>query len=129
MVSLVAAMGVGVGNSQPGQNGALLGLHRFGLRVRQMIVSQKMKDAMGGQVLKMMRQRLALFGGFARTDSARQGNVAELAGRAGRSWKGEHIGGGVLAPEPSVQRLLARIVGEQDRKLDAGGSAHGFQGG
>ena len=80
---------------------------------------------MGGEVLQVIGEALALVGGFARADAERQRHVADVAGDA-RGGEREHVGGGVLAPERGVECAQARVVCKQDG--EAGGLGLRFRG-
>ena len=66
------------------------------------------------EMLQMMRERLALFQGFACANSVRQGDVAEMTFGVRRSRERQHVGRLVLAPETGVEVVDRLIVGEQD---------------
>src|SRR5262249_35709147 len=116
---------VGVADAQRRQDGALLGLHDLGVRIGFMIVTQKVQDAMGGEMAKVIGEPLALLGGFAGADAVGEGDVAQRSARA-RSREREHVGGRVLLAMARVERRHLRIPGEQDRQVRAA-AAFGLQ--
>src|ERR1700674_1533285 len=68
---------IGIGDADLRQNVALKPFHAFGLAIPLVIVSQKMEKAMDRQMGKMVRQRLALLGGFAGDRFIGNGDVPE----------------------------------------------------
>ncbi len=78
---------------------------------------------MGGEVLQVRRQGLALFGGFAGANTERQGDIAQvIAGAGAGSGERQHVGRRVLAAEGAVKGLQPRVGGQQDGDVGVGAS-------
>eukprot|EP01036_Dinobryon_divergens_P048702 gene48702-biopygen39600 len=68
---------IGVGNTQFRQHSSLEIFHDLSLIIADVIVSEKMQNAVHSHVLQIVRERLALFSGFPGADAIGQGDIAK----------------------------------------------------
>src|ERR1700722_4043442 len=79
---------VGIGDAKLPQNTAFRVFHDLGILLADVIIAQKVQEAVYGQMGKVMGKRLALRARFGRNGFIRQDNVAdERPLAAARRWK------------------------------------------
>ena len=76
-------MRVGIGDAQRGENACFQRLHLRGVGVDDVVVTDKMQQAVERQVLHVMDQGNAKFGGFAYNGFVGNDDIAEVGWRAG----------------------------------------------